>query len=609
VTLIRNNQEEFLQNNYIRIKLLGSKLNSQGIGASIWIETEDKTIFQEAYNTRGYLSSSDFVMTVGIGNSQQVKSIRVIWPERRESMVQDVKVNSLVEVSFEGSVPIQQDDTTSPNSTLLSDVTPTSGIDFVYEEDDYNDFGKQKLVHYRLSRLGGKLAVADVNGDDNDDVFFGGASGQSPVLYLGQDDAKFVKSSSQPWLADRRNEDMKPHFFDADGDGDQDLYIVSGGIGFEKGSALYQDRLYINNGKGSFRNMTSVLPSEATSGSCVVTADFDKDGDMDLFVGGRHMGSMYPFSPESFILRNDTEGDRVKFTNVTAQISEELGGIGMVTDAVWTDYNGDSWPDLIVVGEWMKIEIFKNEQGKLVRQVFNSLTTSNGWWRAIKQADVDGDGDMDYLLGNAGTNYQLKATAIEPIDLYAGDYDNDGFNDPIMSYYIQGKSYPFHSRDELLSQLKPLEKRFPSYTSYASATILDFLGPRMLEQTFHLKAYRLSSCWMENKEGTFILHELPEQLQYAPINSFVELDVDGDGKTEFIAAGNFYDYKPQIGMANASMGNILRYSDNQLELIHDTKTPLWIDGNVRDMEVLTFSDDQKRLAVSRNDEPAGIYMP
>jgi hypothetical protein len=241
--------------------------------------------------------------------------------------------------------------------------------------------------------------------------------------------------------------------------------------------------------------------------------------------------------------------------------------------------------------------------------VFNSLSTSNGWWTAIKQADVDGDGDMDYLLGNAGTNYQLKATAIEPIDLYAGDYDNDGFNDPIMSYYIQGKSYPFHSRDELLSQLKPLEKRFPSYTSYASATILDFLGPRMLEQTFHLKAYRLSSCWMENKEGTFILHELPEQLQYAPINSFVELDVDGDGKTEFIAAGNFYDYKPQIGMANASMGNILRYSDNQLELIHDTKTPLWIDGNVRDMEVLTFSDDQKRLAVSRNDEPAGIYMP
>lgn len=608
VSLIRNNQEEFSKNNYLRIKLIGNKLNSQGIGTKIWIETEEHSIFQEVYNTRGYLSSSDFVISIGIGSAKQIKSLNVAWPGGRQSRLGNVKVNQLVEISFDQSKPGEIETIVKPNTTLIKDVTIASGIDYVHKENQYDDFGKEKLLHYKLSKLGGMLAAADVNADGNDDVFFGGALGQSPVLFLGTDDATFVKSKSQPWKKDSFQEDMNPLFFDADGDGDLDLYIVSGGSEYEAGSTQYQDRLYQNIGGAQFRDITRRLPKETTSGSCVVSADFDKDGDQDLFVGGRHLGSMYPNDPTSYLLRNDSEKSNLNFTNVTAEISASLENIGMVTDAQWTDYNADGWPDLIVVGEWMKIEVFKNENGKLVKQEPKALAKSNGWWTAIEQMDIDADGDMDYLLGNAGVNFQMKASVTEPIELYASDFNNDGMNDPILCYYIQGRSFPFHSRDELISQLKPLERRFPTFTSYANATIMDILGPGLMDKTFHAKVNMLESCWLENVEGDFKLHKLPEQIQFSAVNSFIKCDVDGDGNMEIITAGNFHDYKPQIGIMDASKGNVLRYENHELKIIHDVISPVWINGNVRDMELLSFKNGQKVIAVSRNDDSASILL-
>lgn len=608
VTLVRNNLEEFSENNYVKIRLQGSKLNTQGIGAKIWLEMDDQTIFQEVYNTRGYLSSSDFDITIGVGSSDHIRSIKVLWPEGRESLVDDIKVNQQLELSFDESKPIQKDISTIPNETLFTDVTMASGIDFEHKENEYDDFGTEKLLHYKLSRLGGMLAAADVNNDGNDDVFYGGASGQSPVLFLGTDNATFAKSKSQPWNKDSFREDMKPLFFDADADGDLDLYIVSGGSEFEAGSSHYQDRLYLNAGGGQFRDITRSLPKENTSGSCVISGDFDKDGDQDLFVGGRHLGSMYPNNPKSFILRNDRKDGIVTFVNVTSEISSSLENIGMVTDAQWTDYNGDGWLDLLVVGEWMKIEIFKNENGILIRQELNALAKSNGWWNAIEQMDIDADGDMDYLLGNAGVNFQMKASATEPIELYASDFNNDGMNDPILCYYIQGKSYPFHSRDELISQLKPLERRFPSYVSYAGATIYDILGPGLIDKTFQAKAFILESCWLENVDGDFKLHRLPEQIQFSPVHAFAKVDIDHDGKQEIVTAGNFHDFKPQIGLANASMGNVLRYEKDNLRLTHNVHAPLWITGNVRDMKLLSFNNGQKLLAISRNNSEASIFL-
>jgi hypothetical protein len=607
VSLYRNNQNELSENNFIKVKLSGGKLNSQGIGAKIWVDTGDEVIFQEVYNTRGYLSSSDFVITIGIGRSSKINSIKVLWPGDHQSFVTNVKANQVVEITYDESQPAIQPISDPQNETLLADVTATSGIDFRHIENEYDDFGINRLVHYKLSKLGGLHAVADVDADGNDDVFFGGATGQSGALYLGTDDATFVKGDSQPWEKDRSMEDMKPLFFDADLDGDQDLYIVSGGTEFENGSLLYQDRLYVNDGAGQFRDMTQQIPKEQASGSCVLSGDFDNDGDQDLFVGGRHMGSMYPQAPNSFILRNDSEKGKINFTDATMEICPGIESVGMVTDACWTDYNGDGWQDLIVVGEWMEIKVFKNENGKLAEQKFASLEKSNGWWTAIEQMDIDEDGDMDYLLGNAGTNFQMKASIAEPIELYAYDLDNDGIIDPILCYYIQGKSYPFHSRDELLSQLKPLENKFRSFASYANATIHDIIDPQLIGKTLQLKAYILESCWLENDGGELKLHKLPDLVQFSPVNEFIHCDIDGDGRQEIIAAGNFHPYKPQIGLMDASVGSVLQYSDSKMTLKYGALSPLWLEGDIRDMSLLSFKNMKKLIVVSRNNDAPSVY--
>ncbi len=606
VTILRNNENILRANNFIKIKLIGSKLNSHGIGAKIWLETKDKIIFQEAYNIRGYLSSSDPVITIGIGNSAQIKTLKVQWPDGRLSMSKGIVPNQLIEVTYSKSKAADGSNIDFKNNALLVDVTKGSGIEFRHEESNFIDFKREKLLHFQLSKLGARLTVADVNGDGNDDIFFGGAIGQSGKLYYGTDKGKFTISKNQPWEKDGKLEDMKPLFFDADGDGNLDLYVVSGGSMFELNSLQYQDRLYKNDGAGQFSNITSALPRETTSGSCVIPGDFDKDGDIDLFVGGRHQVSQYPYHPKSFILRNESKSNNVKFVDATTEINESLQNIGMVTDAQWTDIDGDNWIDLIVVGEWMGIKVFKNENGKLVEQHFASLDKSEGWWTSIKQMDIDGDGDMDYLLGNAGSNSQLRASAMEPIELYANDFDNDGMVDPILCYYIQGKSYPLHSRNELLEQLPSLRKKFNNYASYAYATIDDIIDKKSIDKTFKLQAYIMESCWIENVDGNLMLHKLPDLAQFSRINAFINHDFDGDGKIDVIAAGNFYPFKPQIGMNDASFGVLLQYSDSTFQA-HDILSPLWLSGDIRDMELLSFNNGKKLIVVSRNNDKAGVY--
>jgi enediyne biosynthesis protein E4 len=607
VSILKNNQDKLLKNNYIKLKLVGSNLNTQGIGAKIWIETEANTIYHEAYNARGYLSSSDLVITIGIGYSKEIKSLKVLWPGGRHSLIQDVEPNNLIEVSYEFSSIVEENFTVEPNQTLLEDVTEKSGITFRHKENDYDDFRNDKLLQYRLSRLGGMLASGDVNNDGNDDVIFGGAAGFPAELYFGNDDGTFSKSGMQPWEKDSLMEDIKPLFFDADNDGDLDLYVVSGGNMYAPGSPQYQDRLYINDGFGQFIDMTNSLPKEASIGSCVVAGDFDNDGDLDLFIGGRHLGSKYPYSPESFILRNETKNGVMKFVNITSEISSSLANIGMVTDAIWTDYDNDGWLDLIVVGEWMRITIFKNENGRLLQQEFNALDNSNGWWTTISQMDIDGDGDLDYLIGNAGLNFQLKASDLEPIELYAADFNNDGKIDPIMCYYIQGKSYPMHSRNELLEQINPLRKKYANFATYANATIEDVIYPNTIDETLHLKAYMLESCWLENIDGDFRLHKLPASAQFSQINSFVNFDYRADGDQIIIASGNFYPFKPQLGMQDASTGTLLQFSKGSLVAINDVLSPVWLMGDIRDMALLSFKSGKKMVAVSRNNDIPGIF--
>ncbi len=606
VSVLKNNQQAKLKNNFIKIKLIGSDRNKQGVGSKIWLETDDKSIFHEAYTARGYLSSSDPVITLGLGSSSIIKSLKVRWPDGRQSIINELEPNQLVELDYAKANLETDNSHADPNNTLLVDVTDASGINFKHQENDYVDFKRDKLLHYQLSKIGGRMATGDINRDGNDDVFFGGAAGQTAELYFGTDDGTFLLSKNQPWTKDSSMEDMKPLFFDADGDDDLDLYVVSGGSEFEMNSPQYQDRLYMNSGNGQFRSIANVLPAESTSGSCAIAGDFDEDGDLDIFVGGIHKGSVYPLSPKSFVLRNESKGGKIKFVNATLETSSSVENIGMVTDAQWADYNGDGWPDLIVVGEWMGIKVFQNVNGKLIEQQMASLEKSEGWWTTISQMDIDGDGDIDFLLGNAGLNSQIKASVQEPVELFTSDYNNDGKLDPILCYYIQGKSYPMHTRNELLGQMSQLSQKFPSYASYADATLNDIVDKKSLDKTFKLSAYIMESCWLENDSGKLILRKLPELVQFSAVNAFISHDFDEDGKQDVIAAGNFYPLHPQIGMNDASMGSILQFSNDSLAVKQGVISPIWLSGDIRDMALLSFKNG-KRVVVSRNNDKPGVY--
>lgn len=605
--LYRNNQESLEKHNYLRIRLEGSALNTSGLGAKVWVTTRDQKVFQEAWFSRGYQSSVEPVISVGIGKSELVNEVKVVWPDGRASILSDIRPNSTITVSHADSREAEKAEAV-PNFVILQDISGVSGLDFKHEENTFIDFKVQRLLHYQVSRLGGKFAKGDVDADGNDDVFFCGAVGQPGALFLGRNDGTFQQSRSQPWTADSLHEDTHALFFDADTDGDDDLYVVSGGSEFVSSAPLYQDRLYLNQGRGVFMKASEALPTETSSGGVVTTADFDKDGDLDLFVGGRLVPANYGFIPRSFILRNDSGPEGVKFTDVTLQQDDMLSSPGMVTSAIWTDYNRDSWPDLIVAGEWMPIKIFENQKGTLVdRKDIPALDKSEGWWCSVFPADIDGDGDLDYLLGNAGTNMQFRATPEEPLQLFAGDFNDDGVVDPVLNYYIQGKSYPLATRDELLDQVATLKKKFVKYEDYAGATMQDIATEDQLKKAHQFNAYTLESSWLENVDGQqFRLHALPALAQLSSMNGFVYDDFDADGGKEIIGAGNFYPFKPQLGRSDASFGVVLTY-DNGIRSKTSILTDLWLSGDIRDIQVLKFKSGIKRILVSRNDGKPGLY--
>jgi hypothetical protein len=608
-TVLRNNQNVLQKNNYIRIRLNGQNKNTAGIGAKIKVVTDSFEIFQEAYFTRGYASSVEPVLNIGVGSAQIVKELEVIWPDGSASELTSIAANQTIVIDQREAKQATPTLAKVSANLLLQEATNQSGLDFVHKENNFVDFKTQRLLFYQLSRLGGKFASGDVNKDGNSDVFFGGASGQSGELFLGKDDGTFLKSENQPWKKDAVHEDMDCIFFDADGDNDEDLYVVSGGSEFSSAGGIYQDRLYLNDGDGLFAQAVNALPSETSSGSVVAAADYDKDGDADLFVGGRLVPGSYGIIPRSFILRNDTKGSQVKFTDVSDQLSEELANPGMVTCAIWTDYNNDSWPDLMIAGEWMPIRIFVNQKGELKpASGIKGLDESNGWWCSLHQADVDSDGDMDYLLGNAGTNLQFRATREEPVQLVVRDFNKDGVVDPLLLHYIQGRSYPLASRDELLDQIAPLRKKFIKYEAYADATLSDITSAEEIKKAHTFNAYTTRSSWLENVEGkNFLLKTLPRLAQLSNVNGFLVDDLDGDGKNEILAAGNFYPYKAQLGRSDASTGLVMKFERGQITQNSSVLSNMWLTGDIRDIELLRFKSGIKRVVVSRNNDRAGVY--
>lgn len=612
VWIYRNNLEKSTKNNFIKIKLKGDQQNTFALGAKVIVSSENGEQLQEMYPVRGYQSSVDYILNFGLSSQSSVREVRVQWSADKISVVRSPAINSVLTVSKEQAVDIKQE--LKQPAILFNDVTASSGVQFKHQENLYVDFKREYLIPYELSRLGSRLANADVNHDGLDDFYIGGAAGQSGCLYLQQPDGRFKIAGSQPWKQDAQCEDISALFFDADKDGDEDLYVTSGGSEWVMPGPALQDRLYINNGKGEFNRSESALPSEVYNGTCISPADFDKDGDIDLFVGAGAIPGYYPFNKGNMILRNDTDpkSGTIKFTDITKQMGgDSLSKAGMMTDANWTDIDKDGWVDLILVGSWMPVTIYHNDKGQRLTNITEQigLQKSNGWWCRILPADIDNDGDQDFILGNLGTNTQFRTNEQEPLTLYVDDFNNDERIDPIMTWYIQHKSYPFNSRDELVEQMPVLNKRFLKYADFGKATIETILTKEQISKARKFYIYHTQTSLLINNNGRFELKPLPVETQFSIVNSILYKDVDGDGQKDIFLAGNFYPFRVQQGRSDAGMGCLLKGNGKgQFQVINPQKLGVFVKGDVRDMVPLVTKNGYK-IIVSKNNDAIQVLEP
>lgn len=562
-------KDALVSTNYLRVKLVGGRGNPAGFGARIDIRygkrgntRQFQAIEQSLY--RGYKSTVESTLHFGLGTVQRVDTLRVRWPDGRESQRTNIPANQVVTVHQHDAraVLVRASPPQRPVG-LLEELKSTNPVLFVHRENPYIDVKQQVLLPHGYSQNGPGMAVGDVDGDGLDDVFVGGGSTFDGTLFR-QRAGRFV---GQPITGvDKRKmaDDMGAVFFDADGDRDLDLYVVAGGNEWLANQRYYQDRLYVNDGKGHFREDTTALPDTRASGSCVVAADFDRDGDVDLFVGGRVAPHQYPLPGRSYLLQNN----RGKFTDITDRLAPGLATIGMVTSALWSDYDADGQVDLVLAGEFMPITFMSNKNGQFrVSHTANhpaTQTPARGWWNSLTAGDFDSDGDIDYVVGNLGLNSRFKVSEAEPLTVHAKDYDQNGTLDPIMCYYIQGKCHPTHSRDQLAEQVPVLKRRFTSYAAYGQMTFDQLLRPEEVAGAHVVMATEFRSCYIENKGGAGSAHNgfstrpLPMLAQMAPVFGMLTDDYDGDGNLDLLMAGNSYATDVQVGRYDAGKGLMLR---------------------------------------------------
>ena len=551
--IFKNNSQELFKNNYIKITLSGTAKNQSGIGTKVKIFCKDSIFYQEQFPVRGFQSSVDPVLNFGLGNNSFIDSILIIWPDNRMQVIRKIKTNQQLTVKTENAYEkFIYKSLSSEQKYFKKD----SIINAVHLENNFNDFTVQPLLPGYLSRQGPCMAKADINNDGLEDIFVGGSKGYKGRVFIQSKDGYFNNTSQKSIFKDSLSEDVAAEFFDADNDGDQDLYVASGGYELNENDAALQDRLYMNDGKGKFTKKEMALPQMLTSKGCVKAADVNGDGNIDLFVGGRVVPGKYPTAPRSYILINDGKGN---FKDATKNICVSLQQIGMITDALWIDLNNDKQPDLIVVGEWMPVKVFLNQKEKLTDASSAYIHfTSSGWWNRIYAADFDGDGDKDLIVGNWGLNQQFHATEKQPLSIYYKDFDENGSIDPIFCYYINNIAYPAASKDDITQQIPSLKKKFLYYNNYANATIDSIFSKEALNNSGLLNAQELSTVYLENRgaEG-FIKRSLPPEAQYSPVYAISSVDVNGDKKLDLILAGNNSWTRTKFGRLAANHGTLL----------------------------------------------------
>ncbi len=603
----KNTTREKEGGNFLKIRLKGNSKNTFGIGARVSVYSDNNRQYYEMMPTRGFLSSVEPNILVGLDTLNLVDSLRVTWPDGKEQILRNVETNQKIEIN--------QSDAGDPNSrsgnysnAVFKNVTEQYGITFDHRENSFNDFDYQPLAPYMLSTQGPPLAVSDVNNDGLEDFYIGGAKNQSGALYIQQESGAFQQTNIDIFEADEGYEDVDAVFFDANNDSFVDLFVVSGGNEFTPQSSQYSDRLYLNDGNGQFIKISDALPKLYENGAVAAPADFDGDGDMDLFIGNRSVPYSYGQSPPSYLLENDGNG---KFRDVTTELSDNLQNIGMVTDAVWSDVNGDEEPDLIIAGSWMPISVFVNQNGKLTeRTKASGLSNSNGFWNTLETADLDNDGDLDILAGNLGLNSIHKASQKEPLKLYLKDFNEDGQIDPVIAYHDNGNEYPVATRDELLTHFKYLRSRYKTYLDFAGQTMQQIFQEQLENDIVVKEVFNLSSSYLENKgDGSFTISELPRKSQFAPIFAFSSHDFTDNGLTDVLAGGNFNEAKPYLGgRYDASYGWFLKAEGDSNFYVEDLiKSGFVINGEIRDLKMIQTKNDNYLILVARNNDSLLIF--
>jgi enediyne biosynthesis protein E4 len=584
----RLDQESFLYentsspvNHYLKIKLNGPPQNTGGIGAKVTLYYNKGRIqYFENKTVRGYLSSNDPAVLFGLGKVETVDSVRVHWNDGMVNMLTKVQANNLIEVNYADAIRPARPAIRQPS--IFTEANEMLETVFIHRENEVDEYQDQVLLPHMFSRSGPFLATHDVDNDGLEDFFVGGASGQSGQLYL-QKEGGFVRKVTPDLEADKGFEDMGVVFFDADSDGDADLYVVSGGGAYPEGSENYRDRLYTNDGKGHFTRAAFI--ETFSSGSCVSPYDVDGDGDLDLFRGGQVTAHTYPKDPTSYLLMN--EGG--KFIDRTSTAAPLLSRAGMVNTAIWVDLNGDSQSELVLTGEWMPIRIFGKNAAGIMEDISSDFGLSNteGWWNKVIADDLDMDGDQDLVLGNLGRNYKFSASAEQPFEVYAKDFDSNGTNDIFLARHYQGsRLVPIRGKECSTQQMPVIGKKFPTYRSFAQSDLPAILGKEM-ENALHYKAHMFSSVILINDRGTFKTLELPVQAQLSTVNGIIVQDFDRDGIKDILLAGNKFDVEVETTPADASPGLFLRgLGDLKFQALKPYESGFFVPYNVKDIRLL-----------------------
>ncbi|SIQ17466.1 VCBS repeat-containing protein [Maribacter ulvicola] len=549
--IYRNNSETNKNSNYLRIQLVDEN-NKPTFGVRVNLYTSEGTQTLETTNVRGIYSTSESALHFGLNNIEKVDSLSVLWPNGKSTIKRGIHANQLLQISSNESETIKVR-TQKPYKHLFADMTDVFPADFKHQENKFDDFEKQVLLPHKLSQFGPALTAGDINNDGLDDFYIGGAANQAPTLFIQQKDGNFKESQTAFWQKEAGYEDVDALFVDINNDGLKDLYVVSGGNEYPKNDFHYTDRIYLNQGKDTFKK-GAILNSSRISGSIVKSADYDGDGDMDLFVGGRHTPQQYPNPSSSMLLINENG----QLSNNTEHLAPELLHIGMITDAVWSDYDNDQDLDLMVVGEWMPITTFENTNGNLTKVETEDFKSSYGWWFSIEQGDFDNDGDMDYIAGNLGLNYKYKTSSDKPFDVYYNDFDANGNADIVLGYYNKEKHYPLRGFSCSSEQIPALKKKIVKYDAFASMELKDVYGEEKLKSSLHYSADTFASVYIENLgNGQFKMTNLPNLAQLSNLNDMLVRDFNDDGALDVLAVGNLFVSEIETPRNDAGTGILL----------------------------------------------------